>query len=154
MNKDIFFENEGQQFRLRACGIIIRDQQVLMVKNEQDRYYYAVGGAIKQNETTEEAVIREVFEETGLRLEIDRLLYVHQNFFTFRDKPFHELAFYYLMKDNLGAIQSDSYNFEGVKEHMVFLPINTYHTFEAYPKFFAEALKNIKEDVSFITTRE
>lgn len=33
-------------------------------------------------ETAEDAVVREVYEETGVRYEIDRLAVIHENFFT------------------------------------------------------------------------
>ncbi len=53
-------------------------------------------------ETAEEAVRREVLEETGLPYEIDRLAFVHENFFegegSIAGLHCHELSFYFLMK--------------------------------------------------------
>ena len=52
-----------------------------MASNETSDYYYSVGGGVHLNETAEEAVIREVFEETGIHYEVDRLVFIHENFF-------------------------------------------------------------------------
>ena len=52
-----------------------------MVENDLFDHMYSVGGRIKFGETAEEAVVREVFEETGIQMEIDRLGFVYENFF-------------------------------------------------------------------------
>lgn len=46
-----------------------------------EKLLYSVGGHIQFGETAEEAVAREVFEETGVKLEIDHLGFIHENFF-------------------------------------------------------------------------
>ena len=52
-----------------------------MVENDRFDHLYSVGGRIKFGETAEEAVVREVFEETGREMGIDRLGFIHENFF-------------------------------------------------------------------------
>ncbi|QHQ63847.1 NUDIX domain-containing protein [Anaerocolumna sedimenticola] len=48
--------------------------------------YYTVGGAVKIKETSEEAVIREVYEETGVNFEIDRLVFIQERFLNIPEK--------------------------------------------------------------------
>lgn len=96
---DCCFTDQDNWFRYRAAAIIIEDTDILLATN--NNYLYSIGGAVKMGETAEEAVIREVLEESGLHYEIDRFVGVHENFF--RDKVIgdyscHELALYFLMK--------------------------------------------------------
>lgn len=42
------------------------------MRNSEAPYVYSVGGRVKYNETTAEAVVREVQEETGITLVPDR----------------------------------------------------------------------------------
>ena len=82
MNNDVCFETEDKRrFRLRAAAIIIEDGCVLFATNDSEGYYYSIGGGVNLGETMEEAVLREVYEETGIHYEIDRLAYVWENFF-------------------------------------------------------------------------
>lgn len=151
---DIFIKTPQVRFRLRACGIIIKDGAVLMVKNNIDDYFYSVGGAIQLGETIKDACLREVLEETGYPYEIDRLVFIHENFFTSEDILWHEIAYYFLMKENNNTTFSISYGSFGAKETKVWLPIDAYHNYKAYPKFFSNELKNIPENIKVITTFE
>lgn len=110
-------------------------------------------------ETAEEAIIREVYEETGVYYEINRLAFIHENFFhgdgTLEGKECHELAFYFLMKSRgTQKLSSDSYTSRGLKEEMCWIPLNKLGKYRAYPTFFNEKLKNIQEGIEHIVTYE
>ena len=66
---------------VRVGAIIMKNGKILMVQGEHDDYLYTVGGRVKFGETADDAIVREVWEETGVRLEIDRLGFVHENYF-------------------------------------------------------------------------
>ena len=53
---------------IRVGAIILKNGKFLMVGNDRNNYLYSVGGRLKFGETAEEAVKREVFEETGLKV--------------------------------------------------------------------------------------
>lgn len=74
-------------------------------------------------ETAEEAIVREVYEETGIHYEVDKLAFIHENFFlgdgSLEGKECHEIAFYFLMKSRgTKELNSNSYNTEGIRENM------------------------------------
>ena len=100
---DCGFTKENNWFRYRAAALIIENDCVLFVGNESEDYYYSVGGGVHVGETAEAAVVREVFEETGIHYEIDRLAVIHENFFnenngSLKGLNCHEVFFYFLMK--------------------------------------------------------
>lgn len=63
-NLDCCFTRNKNWFRYRTAAIIIENDCVLMASNETADYFYSVGGGVHLGETAEEAILREVFEET------------------------------------------------------------------------------------------
>jgi len=65
--------------KIRAVGIVIKDGKILVmhrIRNGEE-FYVLPGGGVEIGETVEEAVVRELLEETTLQIKIDRLLYHH-----------------------------------------------------------------------------
>jgi ADP-ribose pyrophosphatase YjhB (NUDIX family) len=54
--------------------VVLQDRQVLLVQRDSPRFWELPGGGMAPGETTEEAVVREVREETGVQVEIVELL--------------------------------------------------------------------------------
>ena len=157
--RDCYINDEEGWFRLRAAAIIIQNGQVLMVRNDRVPYYYSVGGAVAQNESTEETVLREVFEETGFHYEIERLAFILENFFIMpvdgEPKKCHELAFYYLMKPRESMeIHCESLGMNGEKEEMAWLPLDQLVDKHLYPTFFKEYLNAIPNGITHLVVRE
>lgn len=157
--QDCGFTNENNWFRFRAGAIIVEDGCVLLAKNEKDDYYYSVGGGVHMNEKAEEAVKREVFEETGVHYEVDRLAVIHENFFEgsgciLDGLHCHEIAFFYLMKPRgTKEIHSDSYT-HGVRENMYWIPIEDLHKYTAFPSFLKDYLSKEHLSIEHIVTDE
>ena len=79
--QDCCFTPEENWFRYRVGAIILEENSVLVATNDACDFCYSIGGGVHLGESAEEAVRREVLEETGLPYEIDRLAFVHENFF-------------------------------------------------------------------------
>lgn len=157
---DCGFEKENNWFRYRAAAIIVEEDCVLFVENEVDDYLYSVGGGVHMNEKAEEAVVREVFEETGVPYEIDRLAVIHENFFYGSGSLgnglcCHEIALYFLMKPRgTKELHSNSYTSQGIKENMRWIPIKELDKYRAYPTFIKEYLSNMPKEIVHIVTDE
>ena len=120
----------------RAAALIIKGDKLLFAKNINSPYYYVLGGGIEEYETSEEAVIREVFEETGLNLEVDKLTMVQERFFEHGSKKHHEIVFFYLMKEKDSIdILDNTFTDQGINETLHWLPINSLQMFNIVPKF-------------------
>ena len=114
------------------------------------------GGFIDMNETGEEGVAREVLEETGGQMEIDRLGFVHENYFygdapSNRNKLIYEISFFFYMKvpDTFVPV-SDSFTEESSKERLVWVSLD--EDVKMYPKFFKTELKAPTDTVKHFTT--
>ncbi len=158
MNKDLCVKTDDGILNIRVGAIIMRDEEFLMVKNERDEHMYSVGGRIKFGETAEEAVVREVFEETGVKMEVERLGFVHENFFpgdTLAKKGsiVHEISFFFYMKvpENFEPVCM-SFTEDDVKEHLVW--IKSDHPKKYYPEFFRTELKKPSKDVKHFVSRD
>lgn len=58
-------------YREAARGIIIENNQILLVFSEKFKDYKLPGGGLEKNENFEQALLREVKEETGLSVKIE-----------------------------------------------------------------------------------
>jgi 8-oxo-dGTP diphosphatase len=61
-------------------AIIVRDNHLLVIKRNKfgNHYFTLVGGHIELNETAEQALVREVYEETGLEITHARLVFIEE----------------------------------------------------------------------------
>ena len=159
MEHDCGFRRANNRFRFRAAAIIVEDNEVLFAGNEVDNYYYSIGGAVHMGENSEEAVKREVYEETGVAYEIDHLAVIHENFFIgssgLEGVDCHEIAFYYMMKPKGNKnLNSQSLTMGGVKESMHWIPIDELDKCKSYPTFMKNFLKSEHIGVEHIITYE
>ena len=154
MARDIGIWENGQVFRYRAAAIIIENGCVLFAGNEKSDYYYSIGGAVEMGETAEEAVKREVFEETGIEYQVDRPVVIHENFFTENGARWHEVALYFLMKPR-GTMELNACGYtQGVPEKMFWLPADRLGEYKAYPAFLADMIGDLPTDIRHIVTVE
>ena len=81
-------------FGVRATALILQNRKLLVTKDKGK--YYTIGGAIQVNESTEDAVVREVREELDVKAEARQLAFVVENRFEQDGVSYHNLEFHYL----------------------------------------------------------
>lgn len=106
-----------------------------------------------------QAVIREVFEETGVHYEVDRLAFVNECLFygtgSLEGKECHGIEFYYLMKPRGTRELGDnnaSVGMMGGKEYMCWLPIDKLDEYKVFPTFFREKLTHLDKEIKHIVS--
>jgi 8-oxo-dGTP diphosphatase len=63
-----------------VAGIVVRDDdRVLVIRRDDNDHWEAPGGVLEQDESFEDGVRREVLEETGLEVSVERLTGVYKN---------------------------------------------------------------------------
>ncbi len=87
--------------------IKVNDNKIVLVKRKNPPYkdWWALpGGIVEYGETVEEAVKREVREETGLEIEIEKLVNVYSN--PKRDPRGHFISICFLCRKTGGTLRA------------------------------------------------
>lgn len=156
MNDDMCVACGGGRLNIRVGAIIMKDGKLLMAGNERVDYLYSVGGRIKFGETAEQAVVREVTEETGVKLEVDRLGFVHENYFysnapADRGRQVYELAFFFYMKvPSDFAPVGESFAEDNSREQLRWVSPDT--DIKLYPEFFRTEPWHPTDGVKYFVT--
>ena len=156
MKKDMCVACDDGILNIRVGAIIMQDGKILMVGNDRADYLYSVGGRIKFGETAEEAIVREVLEETGVKMEVDRLGFVHENYF-YGDAPskqgklVYEISLFFYMKVPRDfAPVSVSFTEDNSKEYLRWVSLD--ENGKMYPEFFRTELRNPTDVVKYFVT--
>ena len=104
-------------FRPSVYAVIIKDNRIFLSK-QWDGYDFP-GGGIELGETAEEALIREVNEETGMDVRVGNLVTCETSFFKMHSSGqyVHSLLLYYLC-DIIGGQISTALQDESEKQYM------------------------------------
>jgi 8-oxo-dGTP pyrophosphatase MutT (NUDIX family) len=143
------------EFSYRAASLIINNNMILVAKHVDHPCYYTVGGRVKLNETSAEAVVREVREETGFTLDINKLVFVQERFFENCGQSHHEIVFFYLMKytDDINILDG-TYTDQGEKETLHWLPVDKLEHINIVPNFLKTNVTKINENIIHIISKE
>ncbi|MDP4087042.1 MAG: NUDIX domain-containing protein [Bacillota bacterium] len=153
--QNIAFKTNQGCFTYRAAAIIIKDDKLLLVKHEDYQCYYTIGGKVRINETSEEAVIREAYEETGIEFQIDRLLFIQERLFEMTGENHHEIGFYFLMKENTNIdLYCRKFTDQGTKETLHWLPIESIDKTYLIPEFLKTKLLFNKIGIEHIISKD
>jgi ADP-ribose pyrophosphatase YjhB (NUDIX family) len=147
----ITFKPGEIRFTYRVGGILIQDEHVLCQAASGENFYFLPGGRAELGETASAALLREMQEELGVLMNIERLLYVVENFFADANDTWHEIGFYFLMTAPVSSYLNQSLDMithvDEAGNHLRFdwLPIAQLERFPLYPPFFQKALQDIPE---------
>ena len=93
--------------KLTVDGIIIKDGKILLVKRKNKPFkgkWALPGGFVEYGEKTEDAVAREVLEETGLKTTVDKTIGVYSD--PNRDPRGHTITVVYKLGIKGGELKS------------------------------------------------
>ena len=84
-------------FRPAVYGIITYDGKMMVITNRRTGKLWPPGGGVDLGERMENALKREVREETGIEIAVDRFEGFEEKFFYYDplDEAFHSLLFFY-----------------------------------------------------------
>lgn len=120
MPSKISITSEDGRFGPRAAGIMVDGKKrVLLSRLEGEDFWFLAGGIIRLHETSQETVKREFLEEAGFEIEVHRLLWIIENFFTFKDEKYREIGFYFLVSPEEAKELWEQQEFMGKEEQHI-----------------------------------
>ena len=145
---DITVDVENYKLNVRATGIIIHNNKVLLHKNINEDHYALLGGRVEIGEDSENAVKREIKEELGKDIEIKKYLSTIENFFEMKGSKFHEIMFIYeaeFTQEEDKKIDYDLENVEG-KDYLKYewIELDKIEEYNLCPKVVKQMLKERK----------
>jgi len=143
---DITLNVEDYLLNVRASGIIIHDNKILLHKNINEEHYALIGGRVAIGESSEEALKREVMEEMGKEVDIIEGLTTVENFFQMKDSKYYEILFVHRLEfknEDDKKILETIKNVEG-KDYLRYewIDIDEIEKYPLKPKVIKDMLKN------------
>jgi 8-oxo-dGTP pyrophosphatase MutT (NUDIX family) len=156
----ITFQAHGMRFNYRVAGVILHHGRVLCQYETERHFWFLPGGRAELGESSLESIRREILEELGVEPRIERMLFLHEMFYSFFGEPHHELGFYFLLSlpDDASMYDKDTFTLEESSEHIMltysWLPLEQLETLPLYPTFLQKALLNLPEETQHIISTE
>ena len=121
-------EQFGNKLRIRVCGLCIEDEEILLVNhhslNKNGDFWGPPGGGMDFGQSAEENLKREFIEETGLNIEIERFLFVHE----YLSPPLHAIELVFKVKRIDGTLKigldPELQKDEQIIKNVQFIPFN------------------------------
>ena len=116
---DVKIKTDNIIFNYCARAIIEQDGKILLICVDDAPYYHLPGGHVEIGETSENAVLREVQEEVGIDVTIEKLALVNEQFYNKKSVNHHSMLLYYLAKPSGQVSTENSIRMEQVGTRMI-----------------------------------
>jgi len=106
--------------RIRAAGILVDNEKILLIKHVEggEAYWVPPGGGLEpEDQSTKQTVRREVYEESGLSVEVGPLIFIRE-FFEKSRNTYHVEQFY-LIDSWVGELSLSNLKGLGGDEHVI-----------------------------------
>lgn len=137
--KDILVEINDIVLSYRVAGVLINGTNIMLTT--KDNIHFTVpGGHVQVGETTRETIVREYKEETGLDVEVDKLMATYENFFKYNGKDVQQILMVYKvsLKNNEQKIKL---NPDNERTKYKWLNLNEIDNYFLYPKGIIKVIK-------------
>lgn len=142
-----FCHAEGS-FSVRSVGVLLHHDKVLLQTVAHDDFWVLPGGRVEFGEDAAAAVVREVQEELHARAQVERLLWVVENFFDYNNTPCHSVEWFFLLslppQSPVYGHSETWVGFEGELELLFrWFPVAALSQVQLYPSFLQSALLSL-----------
>lgn len=154
---DIRVECDKGAFKLRACGVIVKDGKMLVDRARRFDGHIILGGHIEVGENSRDAIIREAKEELGINVEIERLVCINENLYSIPNSNTvaHEIALYYLL--NSSEVNMEDFEYKEIDKGVEichkysWINVNECDKYNVRPHWIADMIISGKENFYYLT---
>lgn len=141
------------RIRVAVNGFVLQDDRVLLVEFDDvsGLHYNLPGGGVEVGETLEEALHREIEEETSLHVSVERLLLIlesvgarNTNLINGQSVPWNELRFFFLCAPMPGSIAHLPERPDPHETDVKWVAIDTLPDFAVLPAVSHELIKAVR----------
>lgn len=142
-------------FSFRVGFVIVRNGLLLAIREDSGSYYLP-GGKVHMQETMEEALRREAWEELGVKIWPHRPLWFCERSFSHNGRQIHELSAYFL-----GELEWDGFpgypqpfvrqDTDGQAQHFVWLSLEDMDSVQLFPTVLQENFRQLPERLTLNT---
>ena len=151
---DLTLDVEDYKLNIRAAGLIIHNNKVLVHDNINVDYYCLPGGRVSIGESSAETVKRELEEELGKEVEIIEYVSTIENFFEMDNTKYHEIYFIHRVEFENEEDKNIEYTLDNIegKDYLKYkwLDINKIEEYKILPKCIKRVIKDAKVPVHCI----
>lgn len=145
---DITIDVGDYKLNVRAAGIIIHNNKVLLHRNINENHYALIGGRVEIGENSVDTVKREIKEELGKDVEITGYISTIENFFEINGSKYHEIMFVHKIEftnDEDKNIEYTMKNIEG-KDYLKYewIDLDEIDKYPLMPNIMKDILKENK----------
>lgn len=144
MDKDWLFASNEYICDLRAVGVLLRSNKLLVQRERNGNEFALPGGHVRIGETLENGLIREYKEEMDADIACKRLLWSEESFWQWHGRQAHSIAFYYLVEPCEESAMPDNDEFIPQKDNtdvlVGWMPIDKLQDIAIYPRFLSKEI--------------
>jgi ADP-ribose pyrophosphatase YjhB (NUDIX family) len=154
----ISYTEGSRRFNYRIAAVFVDDGHLLVHRAESDPFWALPGGRAEMCELAAETVRREMREELGEDVRVDRLLWVVESFFLYTGLDYHELGLYWLAHLPATSPRRTKQDFHGIDAGtpLVFrwVPLADVPALDLRPNFLRTAVGALPAGVEHVVVSE
>jgi 8-oxo-dGTP pyrophosphatase MutT (NUDIX family) len=156
----VSFETTAGYFNYRVAAIIVEDDHVFLCRERRSDNWFLPGGRVEMSESSTDSVRREIREELESDCQVERLVWVVENFYVANETRFHEIGLYYLVTLPAESTLLDKLTPRpfheplGTDMEMRWFKLAEIGSLNLYPAFLRENLKDLPNSTQLIVVRD
>ncbi len=157
IEKDWLFSADTYVCDIRTVGVLVKNDKILVQREEDGNEYALPGGHIKIGETLEDGLVREYKEETGIDIKIKHMLWSEECFWEWGGRQVHNIAFYFLIEECDGFEIPDVDEFVSHKDNcnvvIGWMDIDQIRNVVIYPEFLKDEIYDLNGQIKHFISK-